>query len=285
MKGIITKINADKCEVKIEKEVVICTMRGKMRSMELLPLVGDNVIVDLEKKQILKVVDRVNKLRRPEVANVTQGLIVASLKKPDFDTNLIDKLIIELEFNHIKPIICFSKKDLLSETEYKNLVDDLNYYRSIYPVYFNDEIDDIKKIFKDQITVIMGQTGAGKSTLLNRLDNNLNLETGEISDALGRGRHTTRLVSLYELFDGFVLDTPGFSSLEFGNMTKLELRDCYRDFPKNICPYRDCLHINEDDCGIKLLVKNNKIREFRYHNYLSFQKQTLNNYEKYKRKD
>ena len=169
MEGLIIKINADKCEVKLEKEVVTCTMRGKLRSMKLLPLVGDKVKIDYDKKQILEVINRVNAIRRPEVANITQGLIVASLKKPDLDTNLIDKMIIELEFNHIKPIICFTKLDLLSESEFNSIKSIIEYYHTLYDIYFNTD-DDLKKIFKDQITVFMGQTGAGKSILISAID-------------------------------------------------------------------------------------------------------------------
>ena len=272
MEGLIVKILSEKCYVKINEEVVSCGFRGKIRAQKLLPLVGDKVIIDKEKGIIEKILPRKNRLRRPNVANITQGLIVASLKKPDLDTNLIDKILVELEFNSIKPIICFTKKDLLKDDELQKLNEIINYYKKLYPVYYNDNINDIKKIFKDEITVFIGQTGAGKSTLLNKLDHNLELKTNEISAALGRGKHTTRHVEIIDILDGFLLDTPGFSALEFSNMMQIEIRDAFIEFRNFPCPYRDCMHIKEIDCMVKRAVEDGKIAEFRYQNYLDLVK-------------
>jgi ribosome biogenesis GTPase len=282
MEGLITKILSDKCYVKTQEEVVICDLRGRIRTQKLLPLVGDKVIFDKEKKVIEKILPRRNELRRPSVSNITQGLIIASLKKPDLDTNLIDKILVELEFNSIKPIICFTKKDLLNKEELESVNNVINYYKKIYPVYFNDETDKLKKIFKNEITVFIGQTGAGKSTLLNRLDASLELATGEISDALGRGKHTTRHVEIIEILDGMLLDTPGFSALEFPNMMQNEIRDAFIEFGEFPCPYRDCMHIKENDCNVKKAVSEGKIAEFRYQNYLDLVK--TGNIDEYKRR-
>ena len=272
MEGLITKILSDKCFVKIDKEVVICGFRGKMRAQKLLPLVGDKVLINKEKRIIEEILPRKNTIRRPAVSNITQGLIVASLKNPDLDTNLIDKILVELEFNSIKPVICFTKRDLLNKEEYKIIENIVNYYKKIYPVYFNDEIDKLKKIFKGEITVFIGQTGAGKSTLLNRLDANLKLATGEISMALGRGKHTTRHVEIIDILDGSLLDTPGFSALEFPNMMQNEIRDAFIEFRDYPCPFRDCMHIKENDCNVKKAVNDGKIAQFRYQNYLDLVK-------------
>lgn len=278
MEGLITKILSDKCYIKTDKEVVICGIRGKLRTQKLLPLVGDKVIINKEKRIIEKILPRRNTIRRPSVANITQGLIVASVKNPDLDTNLIDKILVELEYNSIKPIICFTKLDLLSEDELETVLEVINYYKKIYPVYFNTEVDRIKNIFKDEITVFIGQTGAGKSTLLNKLDSSLELKTGEISMALGRGKHTTRHVEIIEILDGMLLDTPGFSALEFPNMMKNEIRDAFIEFSDYPCPYRDCMHIKEEDCNVKKAVSEGNIPEFRYQDYLDLVK-TGNNSE------
>ena len=282
MEGLITKILSNKCYVKTNEEVVICDFRGKMRHQKLLPLVGDKVLIDKEKKVIEKILPRKNEIRRPPVSNITQGLLVASLKNPDLDTNLIDKILVELEFNNIKPVICFTKKDLLTKDELLSIKDVLIYYESLYSVYYNDDIDNLKKVFKGETTVFIGQTGAGKSTLLNKLNQNLSLKTGEISMALGRGRHTTRHVEIIEMLDGLLLDTPGFSALEFPNMMQYEIRDAFIDFAKYPCPYRDCMHIKEEDCNVKKAVKEGKIQEFRYNNYLNLVKS--GNIEEYKRR-
>ena len=272
MEGVITKILSDKCEIKIKEEVVICGIRGKLKMEKLLPLVGDKVIIDPKNMVIEKILPRKNELVRPRVGNVTIGLIVQSLKEPELDTNLMDKILVELEFNNIKPIICFTKKDLLNKEEYDNLLPIINYYNKLYPIYFNDEIQKIKKIFHNEITVLIGQTGAGKSTLLNKLNANLSLKTGEISKALSRGKHTTRHVSMLPLLGGFVLDSPGFSALDFNNMTEIEIRDAFIEFERFPCPYRDCMHTKENDCCVKEAVNKGLILQSRYDNYLSFLK-------------
>ncbi len=282
MEGLITKILSDKCYVKTDKEVVVCGLRGKFRAQKLLPLVGDKVIINKDKRVIEEILPRKNTIRRPSVSNITQGLIVASVKKPDIDTNLIDKILVELEYNSIKPVICFSKIDLLDKEEMDDIFKIINYYKTIYKVYLNNEIDEIKKIFKNEITVFIGQTGAGKSTLLNKLNPNLSLETGEISDALGRGKHTTRHVEIIEMLDGMLLDTPGFSALEFPNMMKNEIRDAFIDFSKYPCPYRDCMHIKENDCNVKKMVDEGIIPEFRYQDYLNLVK--TGNIDEYQRR-
>ena len=282
MEGLIIKILSDKCYVKINKEVVVCGIRGLFRMHKLLPLVGDKVLVDLNKKVIVKILPRKNQIKRPEVANITQGLVVASLKEPDLDTNLIDKILVELEYNRIKPIICFTKKDLLSEDEWKNIKKIIEYYQTLYPVSYNDDLENLKKIFKKEITVFVGQTGSGKSSLLNKLDSSLELKTGEVSLALGRGKHTTRHAEIIEILDGMLLDTPGFSALEFSDMMQDEIRDAFIDFSNYPCPFRDCMHIKEEECAVKKAVNEGKIMEFRYQNYLDIVK--FGSKEEYKRR-
>ena len=171
-----------------------------------------------------------------------------------------------------RPIICFTKLDLINNDELKEIENIMSYYKKIgYEVYKNTD-SKLKTIFKNKITVFAGQSGAGKSSLLNRLDSSLNLEIGEVSIALGRGKHTTRHTELIEVLGGFIADTPGFSSISFNEMTKSDIRDNFIEFNKyrDKCEYKDCMHINELNCAVKENVENNNILRSRYDNYLKF---------------
>lgn len=269
MIGRIIKILSNDYTVKYDDGILVCKVRGKFRSLHLTPLVGDFVKFDKDKKYIMEILNRKNELVRPPVSNIDQVIIITSVKDPDFESNLLDKLLVILEYNKIKPIICFSKLDLLDDT--KEIYKYINYYRKYYEVYLNTEIDKIKEVFKNKLTVFTGQSGAGKSTLLNKLNPNLNLKTNEISYALGRGKHTTRHVELLELFGGMVADTPGFSAINF-NMNNIEIKDNFVDFDKyrEECEFRDCTHIKEENCGIKKHVDSGDILKSRYENYLKF---------------
>lgn len=271
MQGKIVKIISNDYTVLIDDKKYICKARGKFRNMNISPLVGDNVIIDEKNHYILEILPRKNELVRPTLSNIDQVIIMVSVRHPDLDLNLLDKLLVIIEYNNILPIICLSKLDLLEDTEeVKEVID---YYKKIgYQVYINDEIDKLKKIFKNKISVFTGQSGSGKSTLLNKLDNNLNIETGEISLALGRGRHTTRHVELLDLFGGLVADTPGFSSISFIGMTNSDIRDNFIEFNeyRDKCEYSDCMHNNEISCEIKSKVEDNTIMASRYNNYIKF---------------
>ena len=271
MIGKIIKIISDDFTIKLSNNDIITTKaRGIFRNKKISTLVGDNVQVDIEKKIITKIENRKNSLIRPPVSNIDQALIVTSSVNPDFSSNLLDKMLNIIEYNNIKPIIIITKYDLLKNTSYIDSI--INYYKSIgYEVYKNSELSKIKKLFNGKVTILTGQTGVGKSTLINKIGN-MNLKTNEISKALGRGKHTTRHVELYDLFDGLIADTPGFSSLSFINMTKEDIRDNFIEFNnyKDKCKYRDCNHINEDDCEIKRKVKDNTILKERYDNYIKF---------------
>lgn len=271
MEGQIIKILSNLYFVNANNEVYECHSRGKFRKDKITPVVGDNVIFDCENKYILEILPRKNILVRPPVANISQGIIVTSVKHPDFSSNLLDKLISMLEYHNIKPILCFSKWDLLDQDESKNMEKIVNYYNSIgYTTVINTELDKIKSMLTGNTSVFTGQTGAGKSTLMNSLDPTLNLETDEISEALGRGKHTTRHVELIEMYGGKVLDTPGFSSLSFDDLDKEDIRDTFIEFKNYPCLYKDCMHINEHECEVKKNVNNGNIMESRYINYQKF---------------
>lgn len=272
MVGKIIKQISNDYTVKVDNDLYLCKARGKFRNLGITPLVGDNVEIDEKNNYILNILNRKNELTRPSIANIDQAVIVTSVKIPDFSSNLLDKLLTVIEFNNIKPIICFTKLDLLSDEELDYIKRIQEYYKKIgYEVYNNTDTN-LKDIFKDKITVFAGQSGAGKSSLLNKLDDTLNLEIGEVSIALGRGRHTTRHTELLEILGGLIADTPGFSALDFRDMTISDIRDNFIEFNeyKEYCEYKDCMHKNEKKCGIKEKVGNNVILKSRYENYLKF---------------
>ena len=273
MEGIIIKNQSNDYTVRTQNGIYICKPRGKFRNEKIIPLVGDTVVIDDINKYLLEIKPRKNTLIRPPIANIDVALIAVSVKEPNFDSNLLDKLLTIISFNNIKPIICLTKLDLLNEEETKEIKKIMTYYKDIgYTVVENTNVKEIKKIIKNKKVVIAGQSGAGKSSLLNRLDKNLSLETNEISKALGRGKHTTRCTTLYDVDGSLIADTPGFSSIDFREMTKMDIRDNMKEMFDNLeyCKYRDCMHIKEDDCHVKELVNNGKILLSRYNNYKSF---------------
>ena len=268
IEGLIIKNVSDLYVVKSLDKLYNCKAKGIFRKKKLVPTVGDKVLIDKDKLVITDILSRKNILVRPPIANIDQAIIVMSVKNPEFSTNLVDKLLVMIEYNNIKPIICLTKLDLLKDED----ISFINYYKTIgYEVVLNTELDKIKKLLNNKITVITGQSGVGKSTLLNKLDSTLLLKTNDISYALGRGKHTTRHTELYPLYGGLIADTPGFSSLSL-EMTKEAIRDNFVEFNiyKDKCKYRDCMHLNEDDCEIKRLVNNGTILKSRYDNYVKF---------------
>ena len=273
MEGQIVKILSNLYFVNCNDEIIECHSRGLFRNKNITPVVGDYCIIDTKEKYILDILPRKSFLNRPLVANIDQGLIVTSLVTPDFSENLLDKLILVMEINKIEPIICITKEDI-ADSELKDKIKGIvTYYKNLgYKVFYNTELDEIKKIFKDKTTVFTGQTGAGKSSLFNKLDSNLNLEVGEVSLALGRGKHTTRFVELIPLFGGKLVDTPGFSSIDLTTYTKEQIRDSFKEFKDYLCKYNDCMHTNEDIdcCAVKKAVIENKILKTRYENYIKF---------------
>jgi ribosome biogenesis GTPase len=202
------------------------------------------------------------------IANVDCGLIVTSLIRPDLSTFLLDKMIVNLSINNIEPILVFTKYDLLTDIEKKKYDEIIEYYRSVgYKAIINHELDKLDEYIDGKVVVLTGQTGVGKSTLVNKLLPGLNLETNDISDALGRGKHTTRHVELYEYKNSYIVDTPGFSSLDVSKDEKENYRFYFPEFDNDSCKFRDCKHINEIGCKVKEDVENNKILQSRYENY------------------
>ncbi len=276
-KGRIVKALAGFYYIDDGKEVVQCRARGKFRKDDIKPVVGD--YVDFEDQHngdgyIMKIGERYNFLVRPPVANVDQALLVFSRQEPEFSTMLLDKFLLLIEYHHIKPIIVVSKMDLECDDHIEETIN--AYQKAGYQVIKtssknNVGLEEIKAVFKDKVTVITGQSGVGKSSLLNALDIHLNLETNQISKALGRGKHTTRHVELLKMYDGYVADTPGFSSLEL-YMEPTDAARAYHDFDEysQNCKFRGCLHDSEPQCGVKQAVEEGLISKERYEHYLIY---------------
>lgn len=269
--GRIIKLISNQYTVDVDGVKYVCTARGKFRKDKISPIVGDIVHVNLNDLTIDAIEERKNFLDRPIVANIDVALIVTSVKKPDLSFNLLDKLLSIVIINKIEPIICFTKLDLLTKEELKEIKSLKKYYESIgIKVINNKDKWKIKKYLKHKVAVVTGQTGAGKSTLLNKLDKTLNLETKPISEALNRGVHTTRHVELYEIGKSFIVDTPGFSAIDFKGITIEDLRHSFYEFSRYKCNFSDCTHNKEKKCVVKEKVEEGYIRKTRYDNYIRF---------------
>lgn len=276
MEGTIVKIISNLCTVDVGGTYYDCKPRGKFYHLNLTPLVGDRVVIDSENNYILDIKERKNYLDRPAIANVDDCIIVTSLKEPNLSLLLLDKLLCLIIKNNIKPIICFTKEDLLSKEETDEFKKIYNYYEKIgISVVTNNELDKLTSLIKNKIVVLTGQTGAGKSSLLNKLNPEFDLNTSEISKALGRGVHTTRHTEFFKYEGALIADTPGFSSLDLANLTKEDIRDSFIEFGYN-CKFKDCYHLNEQFCTVKERVNNGEILLSRYENYLKLVKENEN---------
>lgn len=270
MEGTIVKQISNLYTVEANNKLYECRARGKFYHDKLTPLVGDKVIIDSENNYILEIKPRINFLERPSIANINTCIIITSTKSPNLDLNLLDKLLCLIIHNKIKPIICFTKVDLLNRNAKKEIKHLIKYYERLgIKTFSNKKLGKITKEVAHETVVLTGQTGAGKSTLLNRLNKNLNLETNPISKALGRGVHTTRHVELFKYKTSLIADTPGFSALDINNLTPEEIRNAFPEFNVE-CQYHDCMHKKEPDCEVRELVSKKKILTSRYENYLKF---------------
>jgi len=273
--GIIVKGVGGFYYVKTDDRTVECKARGKFRSEKMSPLVGD--IVDIEEQGgsgvIENILPRKTELIRPPVANVDQAIIVFAATKPDPNFELLDKFLLLCHKNNLDIIICINKIDLMDISE----VDDLfSFYKdSGFTLIYTSTITgfgiaEIKRKLKDKITVFAGPSGVGKSSLANSIQPSLNMKTGEISKKIGRGKQTTRHTELQELDGGgFIVDTPGFSSLNIDFIDKENISYFFPEFSEYIglCKFSSCAHITEPGCAIKEAVEKKLINIRRYDSY------------------
>lgn len=264
-----------------EDRVVQCRGRGVFRKNKVTPLVGDEVVFQAENDKegyILEVKGRKNELVRPPIANVDQAILVFSAVEPDFSPALLDRFLVLVEFNRIKPIICITKMDLTTaEESLKIQAFAADYQKAGYDVLLTSSeteegIKDLYPYLENDISVFAGQSGVGKSSLLNVLKPELELKTNDISTHLGRGKHTTRHVELIEVGRGLVADTPGFSSLEFTGIEVEDLTSCFPEIQSESehCKFRGCLHMAEPKCAVKAAVDEQTIPSYRYEHYKIF---------------
>lgn len=271
-KGTIIKIISNQYTIDSSIGQIVAVPRGKMRR-EDKPVVGD--LVEFEQIEdsyrIASIFPRKNRLLRPAISNVDQALVVTSLKDPDYSDHLLNRLIFLISLANIKPAIVVTKMDLVDDKD--KFIEEFNKYEKAgYEVFYSypgNNDDKLKELISNKISVLCGQSGAGKSSLLNRLDPTFQLRTQEISKALGRGKHTTRHCELHQVADGWVADTPGFSSLDFTRLDTDHLDEVILDFKPFIgqCRFKDCIHINEPDCAIKNAMNDKLINESIYEDY------------------
>ncbi len=266
-------------------EVVQCRARGKFRNNSLSPLVGDNVCITVGENReasVEKILPRKNELVRPPLANLDNLFIIASIIDPKINTLIIDRLIAIAEYKKIEPILVLTKTDL--DSDYEKYVE--IYEKAGFMVIVCDNTTgagskEVLDLMKGKISAFTGNTGVGKSTLLNTIFPELNLETGETSKKLGRGRHTTRYSELFMIDDGFIADTPGFSSLDFEkceNISKEELPYCFREFENYLgqCKFTSCSHTTDKGCAILEAVHKGDICESRHNSYVSMYNEVKN---------
>lgn len=269
IKGKIININSTKYIVATDNGNYDCTLRGIFRKQKITPFVGDNVDINEKDNQIINVYPRTNELRRPFIANVDYAIVITSVKKPDLDLVLLDKLLVSIFASNIKPIICFTKVDLLNDNEKTDYLKIKDYYQRYYEVIENTQIDDFKIMASNKTLVLCGQTGSGKSSFINKISD-LDLKTNPISDKLNRGIHTTRYVTLYRIDNFLIADSPGFSALDVNQFEKEDIKHAFLEFDNYECKYRDCNHLKEDGCKI---INNDNIMQSRIDNYHKFIKE------------
>ena len=289
VEGTIIKGIAGFYYVEAGQTIYECKARGKFRNKNIIPVIGDNVLISLKEEEnsadrylegtIEEILERKNSLIRPAVANVDQAMVVFSVTYPQIHLDLLDRFLIHIEKEDITPCIILNKIDEGNEEEYEYIA--RRYTKVGYEVICLSakkaiHTDLLKPKLKNKTTVFAGPSGVGKSTLINTVEEGLGLETGHVSNKIKRGKHTTRHVELIPLSEGgFVLDTPGFTSLQLDGIEADELQYYFPEFKDYIgsCKFRGCTHIHEPGCKVQEALENGKIIKERYETYTTYYKQ------------
>lgn len=273
-KGKIINIVSNIFYVEVEEKIFECTSRGLFKTKEEKPVVGDNVLIEVEneKGNILEIVDRAKYIKRPKMANLTQLMLVVSSKNPVPDLLMLDKQLAYAEFLNVKPIIVINKIDL--DEQEANKVEEI--YSNIgYTVIKtnakgNINVEELKKHLEGNISGFSGNSGVGKSTLINSIFKKEETLEGEISKKNSKGKNTTTSVKLYKIGnDSYIADTPGFSNFDIYEIPYKELYKYFIEFNNYLedCEYLDCTHMKEEICGVKKALEDGKISESRYNNF------------------
>jgi len=254
-----------------------CKARGVFRKEKITPLAGDKVEISVDennKNSIDKIYERRNMFKRPPIANVDKLVIVSSVCDPRPNLLIIDRLTAVAVYKNVEPIIVFTKNDLQSADEYIEIYKNAGFKTFAVSNETGEGIGEVKAVIENGVCVFTGNSGVGKSSLINRMYPDFALETGEISKKLGRGRHTTRHVELLKINNGYIADTPGFSSLDFETndlIKKDELAFCFPDFSDYIdsCKFSTCAHVNDKGCRLIEAVNNGDVMRSRHESYVT----------------
>ncbi len=257
--------------------VYTCRARGAFRRQGITPVAGDRVEIEVQPSGegvLMQVLQRRNSLLRPPVANLDLLVLVASVCQPATNTLVLDKMIAVAEKKNITPIVVINKADLADPSELEETYQKAGIEHFTVSAMQPESLEPLRKRLAGHISVFSGNSGVGKSSILNALDPSRVLETGEISQKLGRGRHTTRTATLYHLADGYIVDTPGFSSLDLEQVEPIykdELPDCFREFAPFVgdCRFIGCAHYKEPKCGVRQAVEDGLIARSRYESYVT----------------
>ena len=288
MKGLIVALSCGVYSVSADGVIYNLTARGVFRNQGVKPTVGDEVDFDEESLVIKTIYPRSTYLKRPPIANISQIILVFSLKEPEFSYLLAFKYLTYANMNNIKAKLVLTKIDKDVDQDLIKQIKEV--FSSVgVETYFvsnktKDGLDEVKQLFVSEISCVMGQTGVGKSSMINAIDQNYEREIGEYSKALGRGKHQTKEVILLPYQGGYIADTPGFSSLDL-NLFKEDLAAFFPAFNHlyNKCYYTDCLHMSESKCAVKEAINEGKISSKAYECYQKLLEEAIFKKERYRK--